>query len=162
MRGVALAVAVGVAVAACGGGKPAPAKPEPTPRERACGRYGLKVAPFVDRFDAALDAFMTKSEGAEDDAARGDGAQTLSVFLNDELGELRKIDSVDEVLADAHVRMIAALEEVSLSLEQMATGFALGDTRLRLRATDRMVSAMTRWNEATRTIVRRCPRRVEN
>lgn len=154
----ALALAVAVAWLGCGGSHKAETAPEPTPsaKERACSRYGLQMASFLRRIDAALDEYAARIKTAEDDTARADAARVLSSFIDGELLGLRKITSVDVALDRSHTQLVDSFEEVGRASEQLATGYALADRAVKLRALARRTDGLGRWSQAHRDIVTQC------
>ncbi len=155
MRAALVAATMLFALGACGGSSK-PAKKPQTPEQKACGRYGVRIAPFLDRFGAALDVYDSELDQARDGAARGEAARKFADFIAGELDGVRRIAPHDPTLGPAHDRLIYALEEVAGGMDQLATAYALGDDAVHKRALARIGTGFTAWSSATRVIVTQC------
>ncbi len=151
-------VVVAAALSGCAGSPKAETAPKPTPsaKERACSRYGIRMAPFMRRFDAALDEYGARVKTADDDTSRADAARVLSSFIDGELLGLQKITSDDPELDESHTQLVASLDEVGRASEQLATAYALADRAVKLRALARRDDGLGRWSQASRDIVTQC------
>lgn len=162
MRAVAASVAAAALLLACGGPHQTETAPKPSPsaKERACSRYGIRMAPFMRRFDVALDAYAVQAKGAPDDISRADAARNLASFIDGEILGLDKITSADSQLDRSHTQLVAALEEVGRASEQLATAYVLADRPVKLRALARRDDGLGRWSRASRDIVTQCSERA--
>jgi len=159
VRAFAAATVVAVLIG-CGGSQKTSPDPDPAPgpsaKQRACSRYGIRMAPFLRRLDTALDQFALRVEAAEDDTARADSARELSSFIDEEIVGLENIDSTDAELNRSHKLLVASLAEVGLASEQIATAYVLADRGVKLRALARRNDGLGHWSEAHRDIVTQC------
>jgi hypothetical protein len=142
------ALALVLACVACGSATP-------TNRPGSCAAYVQAVRAPLARMGRAADAFGARVGGGPDAAAAA--SSELAARLDEEHGKLAIVRADRQDIADAHVRMLAALAGLADALRYLADVVSRRDEAHRGDARRRFHDAETGWQSAIAEVKKACP-----